>query len=216
MIDWIRGCLARVGCLTLLVAGVSAGWAYQDDIAEWWEARAPGPESVEPSEALADRAEARLARALRSDRGGEVRLSAEEVQSLVRYRVEPRLPPGVSRPEVALRDSSARVTASLDLARLVEGELPPVVRRMVGDTARVNAGLRPDAGDPGELRLRVEDLRTGAVQVPSMMLPWLLAELGLPTAADDPRSVALEVGFGLTTARVEDGVLVLAREPGGG
>lgn len=216
MIDWIRGCLARIGCLTLLVAGVAAGWAYQDDIAAWWEERAAAPASVEPSEELAARAEARLARALERQGQGEVRLSGAEVQSLVRYRVAPRLPPGVTRPEVTLRDSSARVTASLDLDRLVEGELPALVRRMVGDSARVTAGVRPRVEAPGRLRLRVDDLRAGAVRVPSVMLPWLLAEVGLPTASDDTRSVVLEVGFGLTAARVEDGSLVLARGDGPG
>lgn len=216
MIDWIRGCLARVGCLTLLVGGVAAGWAYQDDIAEWWEARAPAAEGAEPSERLAERAETRLARMLESGRAGEIRLSGAEVQSLVRYRVEPRLPPGVDRPEVAMRDSSAEVTASLDLVRLVGTELPAMVRRMVGDSARLTAGVRPGVDASGRLRLQVEDLSAGAVQVPSVMLPWLLAEFGLPTAADDPRSVVLDVGYGLTSARVEAGELVLAREAGPG
>ncbi len=216
MIDWIRGCLARIGCLTLLVAGVAAGWAYQDDIASWWEERAAAPAATEPSEERAGRAEARLARTLGRQRPGEVRLSGVEVQSLVRYRVAPRLPPGVADPEVTLRDSTARITASLDLGRLVEGELPALVRRMVGDSARVTAAVRPGADAPGRLRLRVDELRAGAVQVPSVMLPWLLAELGLPTADDDGRSVVLEVGFGLTAARVEDGSLVLAREAGPG
>lgn len=216
MIDWIRGCLARIGCLTLLVAGVTAGWMYKDDIAEWWEARAPAPAAEEPSEALADRAERRVARVLRSRRGGEVRLDAAELRSLVRYRIAPRLPPGVARPDVALRDSSVDVTASLDLGRLVDGQLPAVVRRMVGDSTRVTAALRPMVTEPGRLRLRVEEVRAGAVQVPSVMLPWLLGELGLPTAPGDPRAVELMVGLGLTSARVEEGTLVLARDGGRG
>lgn len=216
MTDWIRDFLARVGCLTLLVAGVTLGWVYHDDISAWWKARTPAPARAEPSERAAARAERRIDRVLRSARGGEVRLTAAEVQSLVRYRVAPRLPPGVSRPRVTLRDSSAEVTASVDVGRLMEGRLPGVVRRMVGDSARVTAGLRPSVDAPGRLRLRVEEVRAGAVQVPSALLPWLLRELGLPTAADDPRTVELRVGLGLTAARVEEGSLVLARDGGGG
>lgn len=216
MIDWIRGCLARVGCLTLLVAGVAVGWMYQDDIAEWWEARAPAPAGVEPSEELAARAEERIARVLRSRSGGEVRLGAAEVQSLVRYRVARRLPPGVARPEVALRDSTADVTASLDLVRLTGGELPAMVRGVVGDSARVTATLRPEVVTPGRLRLQVDELEAGAVRVPSVMLPWMLRGLGLPIAADDPRAVELRVGLGLTAARVERDSLVLVRREGGG
>lgn len=215
MIEWIRSCLARIGCLTLLVAGVMAGWMYQDDIAAWWEERAAAPARDEPSEALAARAERRLGRALEADGGGEVRLSPLEVESLVRYRVAPRLPRGVRRPSVTLGDSVVEVEASLDLARLLGDRIPDLVRRMVGDSARVTAVLRPRVPRPGRLRLRVEELRAGAVQVPSVMLPWLLGELALPTPESDPRAVELEVGLGLTAVRVDAGSLVLARSPGG-
>lgn len=215
MTEWIRSCLARVGCLTLLVAGVTAGWTYHDDIAVWWEERTAAPARDEPSEALAARAERRLGRALEAGGGGEVRLSPLEVESLVRYRVAPRLPPGVRRPSVTLGDSVVEVEASLDLARLLGDRIPDLVRRMVGDSARVTAVLRPDVPRPGRLRLRVEELRAGAVRVPSVMLPWLLGELGLPTPESDPRAVELEVGLGLTAVRVDAGSLVLARSPGG-
>lgn len=212
MIEWIRNCLARIGCFTLLVVGVTAGWMYQDDIAAWWRARTAAPGATGPSERLAARAEARLSRLMRSDAPGEVRLEPVEVESLVRYRIAPRLPPGVADPSVTLRDSTLEVSASLDLGRLMGDALPEMVRRMVGDSTRMTARIVPSVPRPGRLRLRIRELRAGAIQVPSLMLPWLLREAGLPPAEGDASAVDLRVGYGLTAARVEGDALVLARE----
>lgn len=216
MIDGARGCLAGVGCFTLLVAGVGAGWAYHDDIATWWEAKAPARAAAEPSEELARRALDRLTKVLGADAGGEVRVSAAELRSLVRYRLAPRLPPGVSRPDVALREPSLEVSAGLDFARLLDGGVPGLVKGMVGDSARVTARLRPEVPAPGRLRLRVEEIRADGVRVPSAVLPWLLREVGAPVADDDPRTLQIEVGLGLTGARVGRDSLVLVRTAGGG
>lgn len=212
----LRGCLAQAGCLVLLVGGVAAGWILHDDIAEWWRARTPAPAGAEPSEELAGRAEERLSRLLRAGDGGEVRLGTAEVESLLRYRVAPALPPGASNPSAVLRDSTVEVAASLDLRRVMGDRLPELVRRLLGDSARVTATLRPDVPRPGRLRLAVEDLRAGTVTVPSPMVPWVLGGLGLPTV-DGGRAVEMEVGRGITGVAVRDGELVVSRAgPGGG
>jgi hypothetical protein len=209
--EGLRSCVAQVGCLALLVGGVAAGWILHDDIADWWRARTPAPAAAEPSEELAGRAEERLSRLLRSGSGGEVRLGPAEVESLLRYRVAPALPPGVASPSVALGDSTLDVAASLDLRRVMGERVPELVRRLLGDSARVTATLRPDVPRPGRLRLTVEELRAGAVQVPSAMVPWMLGGLGLPTSGGG-RAVEVEVGRGLTEVAVRDGELVVARE----
>lgn len=211
----VRELLVRAGCLTLLVLGVAAGWRYHDDVAAWWEARSAGPAGpVSPaSEELAARAEARLEALLRSPDGGELRLEAREVSSFLRYRVVPRLPPGVAEPRVRLADSTAVVEASVDLVRIGGGGLPDAVRTILGDSTRITATVVPSVPTRGRLRLRVRDLRAGEVSVPSLMLPYVLRETRLPVSRSDPSSLEMRVGYGLTGARVEDGTLVLARLP---
>lgn len=145
--------------------------------------------------------------------GGELRLDSADLARLVEAHRPHRLPAGVRDPRVVPRDSVLAVSADVDLGRVMGDRLPALVRRMVGDSARVTALLEPEVPAPGFLRLRVREVRAGSVGLPSALIPWLLGELGLPVASTDPRSVELRPGRGLTRARVREGVLVLARDP---
>ena len=211
----LRSCLAGVGCLTLLAAAVTGGWVYREQITDLWERwRGDGaPVAVEPSEELAARTERRIAEAL-SGGSGELRLTGPEVESLVRFRAAAGLPPGVSSPSVVLEDSSASASAMVDVERVVGDRLPEMVRRMVGDSARVTIRVVPRVPRPGVLRLEVREFQAGAVGLPPVMLPWLLAEMGVPLSEDDARAMEFEVGRGLTGARVRDSTLVLTRGAG--
>lgn len=211
----LRSCLAGVGCLTLLAAAVTGGWVYREQITDVWEQwRGSGPAvEVEPSEELAVRTERRIAEAL-SGGAGELRLTGPEVESLVRFRAAGGLPPGVSSPSVVLGDSSASASAMVDVERAVGDRLPEMVRRMVGDSARVTIRIVPRVPRPGVLRLEVREFRAGAVGLPPVMLPWLLAEMGVPLSEEDARAMDFEVGRGLTGARVRDSTLVLTRAAG--
>lgn len=211
----LRSCLAGVGCLTLLAAAVTGGWMYREQITDVWERwRGGAPAAaVEPSEELASRAERRISEAL-SGGVGELRLTGAEVESLVRFRAATGLPPGVSSPSVVLGDSSATASAMVDVGRVVGDRLPEMVRRMVGDSARVTVRLVPGVPRPGLLRLEVREFRAGAVGLPPVMLPWLLAEMGVPLSEEDARAMDFEVGRGLTGARVRDSTLVLTRGAG--
>lgn len=140
-----------------------------------------------------------------------LRLDGEELGQLVRDRVVPGLPEGVTNPAAVPEDSALRVEADVDVRRLVGDRLPAMLRRMVGDSARIRARLAPSVPRHGTLRLGVRELRAGSVGLPVMAYPWLLTEMGLPLAPDDPTAVELPVGHDLTSARVEDGILVLER-----
>lgn len=212
--EGVRSCLARIGCLTLLVLGVGAGWRYHDDVSAWWKARAAGPAVARGGEELAARTHERLDRLLRGRRAGVVRLDADEVSSYLRHRISPGLPAGIADPRVRLRDSTAVVEAAVDLDRLAGDRLPEGVRRLLGDSTRISASLLPGVPAPGRLRLRVRELRTGVLRVPSVMLPRVLRETGLPVSPEDPTALEVPLGFGLTDVRVEKGTLVLVRSAG--
>lgn len=218
MIRRLTSCLAGVGCLALLAAAVTGGWLYRGQIADVWQRwteDAPS-EAVEPSEELAASAERRISEALSSGGPAEVRLTGAEVESLVRFRVAAGLPPGVSRPRVELADSSASASAMVDVRRVGGEHLPDMVRRMVGDSARVTVRMVPRVPRTGVLRLEVREFQAGAVGLPPVMLPWLLAQMGVPLSEEDPRAMDFQVGRGLTGAQVRDSTLVLTRGASGG
>ena len=259
----IRGCLSRIGCLTLLVLAVTLGWLYRSEIEAGWSRAVAGadaaverepsyggpdgsptderePEAVGPDAAPGEPerpSPTEPAGAAPEGRPGEagdgsparfdgaaigaflgapvpatLRLDDEALAVLLEERVEPGLPAGVARPAATVGDSVLEVAADVDLRRLLGDRLPSMLVRMIGDSARVRAKVRPSVPEHGVLRLRVRELRAGSVGVPTMTLPWLLTELGLPLAPDDPTAVDLEVGRELAGARVEDGSLVLERK----
>lgn len=217
MIGRLKSCLAGLGCLTLLAAVVIGGWHYREQITDLWQRwteDAPA-EAVEPSEELAARTERRISEALSSSGPAEIRLTGPEIESLVRFRASAGLPPGVSRPSVELADSSASASAMVDVRRVGGDRLPDMVRRMVGDSARVTVRIVPGVPRTGVLRLEVREFRAGAVGLPPVMLPWLLAEMGVPLSEEDPRAMDFEVGGGLTGAQVRDSTLVLTRGASG-
>lgn len=216
MIELVRSCLARVGCLTLLVAGAVGGWYVHDDVVAWWEAREAPPVDAAPTAEIADRAETRLQRFLDAEGETELRLGESEVSSLVRYRIAEMLPSGVSDPAASLQDSTARITATLDAERMLEGRAPPMLIGMLGDSARITVELLPTVPEPGTVRLDLLEVRAGALQVPRVMIPWLVEGLGLPVAPDGGGAVQFATTMeDLAAVRVEDRHLVLLRRPPG-
>lgn len=156
----------------------------------------------------------RLRRLFGPDGSGRVELDSADLALLLGPQRPWRLPDGVTDPGVVPRDSLLEASANVELDRVLGDRLPAMLRRMIGDSTRVTARLSPGVPSRGVLRIRVRDVRAGSVSFPQAMVPWMLTQLGLPTAADDPAAVELAPGRGLSGARVEDGVLVLAREPG--
>lgn len=260
----VRTCLGRVGCLVLLVLGVTFGWLYRTEIQRWWLERTAEAPAVagsgsgaagSPAEddggrfEMATGAEARgstsAEAAGEADAAGDgtagdaaerdaegagsvatasaverflaapppvsVRLDREELAALLERRVEPGLPDGIARPSAVPDDSTMSVAADVDIRRTLGDRLPAMLRRMVGDSARIQARVVPSVPRHGVLRLRVREARAGSVGLPVAAFPWILSELGLPLAPDDPTAVDLPVGADLAEARVEAGELVLVR-----
>lgn len=145
--------------------------------------------------------------------GEELRLDSADLARIVARRGARPLPEGLSAPRVVARDSLLEASADVDFRRVLDQRLPALLRRMIGDSSRVTATVAPTVPEPGTLRLGVREVRAGSVGFPVAMIPWLLQQTGLPTSPDDPAAVEMRLGRGLTAARVEDGVVVLARRP---
>lgn len=168
-----------------------------------------------PSPEAAARAELRLQRFFAADPPAELRLEGVELESLLRFRVAPGLPEGVADPGISVGDSVVELSAAVDLRKLAGARIPPMVRRMVGDSSRISTRLRPTVERPGRLRLQVLEARAGAVRIPPLLLPWILGEFGLSPAPDQPGAVELELGPGVTALELEDGGVWMARGEAG-
>lgn len=182
-------------------------------------ARADAADSADPAVDSAAAAEEpaagprqRLQRLFAPGGAGEVRLDSADLVLLLGPRRDFPLPAGVSEPRAVPGDSLLEASASVDVERVMGDRLPALLRRTLGDSTRVTAMMSPEVPRPGVLRIGVRDVRAGRMSLPRAMIPWLIGELGLPTAADDPAALELRPGPGLDRAGVRDGALILGRD----
>lgn len=207
-------------------------WMYRDELADWWSGfTGDAVVATEPSPELAALAEAKIEALAGVSLGGDpppgsdeetveldpdepVRFSEAELQSLVQYRLASRFPEGVYNPTVDVRDSTVALSVDLDLARLSTGDgAVENLRRLIGDSTRVIAELRPAVVSPGTGQLEVLRLQAGAVPVPAMFIPNILQQAGFEA---DGRRIRFAVPRDVREVRIEPDAVVLLRQPGGG
>ena len=211
----VKNCLSRIGCLTLILVVVAAGWWFRDDIAGWWN-RLEITASSQPSEDLARRAEEELGRLAEAGGAAGLELSQAEIQSLLTYRAEPLLPAGVSDLLVELRDSTLLVSARVDPKELDGLASPELVERLLSDSARVVVELAPGVLQPGVATIEVVTLQAGSVVVPSMMIPWILGSLDLPGVEATGKLLLIPLPARVERFEVESGELIVRIDRGDG
>ncbi|MCL7971217.1 MAG: hypothetical protein M8866_03865 [marine benthic group bacterium] len=175
----IKNCLARIGCLSMVLIVVAGGWWFRDDIADWLQ-RLEITSASRPSEQLAARASEKLETFATPAGGDEIALSQAELQSLLTYRAEPLLPEGVSDPVVEVRDSTVVLSARVDPQGLEGLASQEVIERLFPDSAQVVVELWPGVVSPGIPRVEVLKLQAGSIVVPSLMVPWILESIEMP------------------------------------
>ncbi|MGB5304382.1 MAG: hypothetical protein WBO43_14925 [Gemmatimonadota bacterium] len=204
----IKNCLARIGCLTLILVVVAGGWFFRDDIASWWR-RLEITSASQPSEDLAERATSKLEAMASSDGARRLDLSQAEIQSLLTYRAEPMLPAGISEPVVELRDSTLLLSARVDPRGLEGLASPEVIERLFSDSAKVVVELMPGVVAPGVAQVEVVTLQAGSIVVPSMMVPWILESVELQGVETTGVMLLLPTPGRVTHFEVAGGKLVL-------
>lgn len=210
---FVRSCLARIGCLTVIVVLAGAAWIWRGPLLAWWHEHDRPVAASAPSADLARTSGKKLDDFLRGRGPAHISFDQAELQSLASYRFRDSLPPGLSDPRITLGDSTLEASAALQVDRLMHGKAPDGLRSLLGDSARVTAELRPEVPRRGVLELGVRKVSAGGLPIPDLMVPWLLQQSGLAGNHGSARAVALPVPRDLAAVRVEGGRLELERGP---
>jgi hypothetical protein len=174
------GCMARLGCLGVLLVGGAAAYLTRDR----WMPRITGerPAVVATWQPVSDSAATRAERSLESlgSRRGPVfvNLTPGELASLLLARANDRVPASAIRDaEAAVEGETVRVRATLALDELrgVDG-LGPLATLLQGNAPVELAGsldmLRPGLG-----QFRVETLKIQELALPPQAIPKVIARL---------------------------------------
>ena len=207
-VGMIKNCLARIGCLALILVVVAGGWLFRDDIAGWWR-QLEITSASQPSENLAERATSKLEAMASGDGPQRLELGQAEIQSLLTYRAEPMLPAGISDPVVELRDSTLLLSARVDPRGLEGLASPEVVERLFSDSAKVVVELLPGVVAPGVAQVEIVTLQAGSIVVPSMMVPWILESIEIQGVETTGVMLLLPTPGRVTHFQVAAGKLVL-------
>jgi hypothetical protein len=170
----------------------------------------------QPSAELADAALDRFER-FRAGEGGErLALGSTELTSVVRYSLPGLLPPGVSEPEVRLREGKVHVSA-----RVAVESFPrlPELGQVVGllpDTLLMSLRGSLVPLDQAHLALVVDRVEAAHIPVPARMMSQVLDGLRGTRAPGVPRdALAVPLPDGLASVFVERDSLVLVSETEG-
>lgn len=172
------------------------------------------PEAAAADPAAAEEVERRL-RAFLSGRGPDtLALDGGEVEAYLAAAVEPRLPEGIS--ELGVRVEGQTLHLSF-LLQLEEGDqMGAAMRRVFGDSARVEAELAPRVERPGEGRAVLRTLHVGGIQVPGLLVPGVLRNSGLPVDPNRADAIAFPLPPVVVELAVREGRLVAVRVGGAG
>lgn len=213
----VRGCLAQIGCLTLVIAIAIAAWVFRGPLLERAQRLLGRPARLAPvvvrvESEVADSVESKVRRFLRpAPPVGELWFTASEVQSWVKYRVEPALPSYVHDLRVALAEADLSVEARVETRRVPRIEALGRIAGFLADTTDVRIVGRLDGIGRGRGALFVDRLYVAGVPLPDPVRDRLLAAL-LGRSADPrlpPHAIAFPLPAGVIDIAVREGAVVV-------
>ncbi|MBW3655037.1 MAG: hypothetical protein KY444_02955 [Gemmatimonadetes bacterium] len=200
-----RGVAGKLFLLVFLALLAGGAWFFRDLIPGLWQ-REPVP--LEVSEQAAVSAEEKLKR-LRQE-GDTVHMSGVEFTSYLRFRMAGRFAPEIEMPSVAFEGDQVKVAGRYPTDRLPRDFAR--VAEFLPDTAdvAVNGTLRTVA--PGRAALKVGSASFARIPVPRERLNQVIDRLrGVDQSGLEQDEVAFQLFPGVGSARVENGILILAR-----
>jgi hypothetical protein len=187
--------------LLVLLALLAIGW--------WLSDRADGGRvPVEVSVEAADEAERKLTR-VRED-GEEVRLSGVELSSLFRYRAPIWAVSGVQGAEVEMHGDTLVLSGTVATDRLPSHPELDRMRGLLPESSRIEITGQMTPHRSGSAALNIEQVHFAGIPIPARYYPEVLERIGRePEPGLGPSTLALRLPDGISTARVEGGMLVL-------
>lgn len=205
------GCLGRIAALLFLVVLVMAAWRFGPAVLDRIRSGTPLPEAEPASAELAEDAVDRYLRFQEGD-GEEVRFTAPELESLVRFRLGDILPPGVSDPSVRIRDGEVWLGLRVARDRIPSiSDMEPIAG-ILPDTVPVQIRGRLLAIEGGEGALVVHRIDASSIPIPRRFYSRILEAVhsggrpGLP-----PEALPFPLPAGTRSIRAEGDHVVLSR-----
>jgi len=217
----MRSCLKLIGCGTLLIAGLVAGWLARDEIASYVSAvvgRSDAPTEAAASSApeLARRVDDKIV-ALGQGELDEAVLDADELNAWIEYGLRGFFPSYISDVTAAIEEEKLVLAGRVALQE-VEGieRMGPWVA-FLGDTAAVSFSGRLDGLRPGAGIYFVDDIQVGALPLPGAMRDQLMLQLKGGSGGDLPaNAVAFELPRFVTDVGVREHYVYLRSSLGRG
>jgi hypothetical protein len=211
------GCLARIGCITLLVLLALVAWLTRDR----WMHRITGRTAAvttgptwEPITAQGSE-RTRVALEKLGRRGGPTytALSGGDVASYVFQALARQLPPSADSVEAAVINDRLYIRASVRISDLGAGgrsALGPLAG-LLGDRERMQFGGTFHIIRPGLAEFEVQDLKLRDFSVPPPMIPKLLQQIerGTRPPGLSPAGLPLVIPPSLGDVRVGNGRITL-------
>ncbi len=197
------GCLRTIGCLTILVIGVVAGWMTR---AMWIDALRPSGRHVvhgdvsgasgvnSPWQPVSDRraAAARHAVERLSVPRGPVyeTVDGAEFASYLIAGDGGHIPGSADSVQAAVIDDRLHVRGPVDLRQVADAETLGPLARFLDAPRPVELVGTVDVPRPGEAVFHVTEVKIQSFALPPVLIPRLLGAMGGRTTVDIPQTVA--------------------------
>ena len=215
------GCLARLGCLVMLVLIAIGGWFTRDQWLPKLTGRAPATEvAASPWQPLSPEAGARGKRKIDdlSNPTGPVftNLSASEVASYVFQTVARTIPASADSAEAAVIGDALYLRAVIPVRDIAgSGALGPVAG-LLNDRERLQLGGSFRVVRPGLSEFQVREVRLRDFKVPSGAIPRLLQQISRGNRPEgiSPNALPVTTPQGLADVRIANGRVTLYKTTG--
>jgi len=210
------GCLARLGCLIVLVVAAAIGWFTRD---QWLPARfRPKPAVVAkvPNwEPLTDSGAARTRAALAklSQKTGPVfqTVSGADATSYVFKELAKELPPSTDSIEAKVDGEAVYMRANVRLADVGGAGALGSLGSMFSDRERVELSGTFYVMKPGLAEFQIQSIKIGGLSIPHGMIPQLASRMtkGERPAGLSPDGLPLPIPHYVGDIRVANGKITL-------
>ena len=213
----LKSCLGKIVLAVLLVGAAYGGWRWGSSVFPQVTALFSGGDDVvvvssspELAEATMDRFEALR----RGEAGGQLALSASEVESVIRYSVPGIIPEGIGEPRIEIRDGVVTLSARVALASFPQMPNLDSVLGFLPDTLEVSFdGALAPLDDERWDALVIHGVQAGFIPLPDRMIPKILQALGREYVGGLPDdAIAIPLPDGLRSAYILRDSLVLVSD----